>query len=150
MTATKMLYRLNPVTPFTPNAVNIHPPTIAPMIPRITSRKKPSPLLLTILLAINPAISPTIIHAIMPIVLSQVSRVSRLRLFQGVAAIECSALRFRNATFISRPLANLELNAQDDKSKHDRVPSLRHFGTMRVQPVSVAIPSFDERLTPDG
>src|ERR1700728_2855414 len=67
MTATKMLYRLNPVTPFAPNVVNIQPPTIAPMIPRMTSRKKPSPLLLTILLPINPAISPTTIHAIIPI-----------------------------------------------------------------------------------
>jgi hypothetical protein len=37
-------------------------PTIAPTIPSIMSRKKPSPVRFTTLLAMNPEISPNIIH----------------------------------------------------------------------------------------
>jgi hypothetical protein len=38
------------------------PPTIAPTMPRTMSRKKPSPVLLTILLPMNPAIRPSMIQ----------------------------------------------------------------------------------------
>jgi hypothetical protein len=40
--------------------------TSAPIIPRIMSRTKPSPDLFTILLPMNPEISPTISHAMIP------------------------------------------------------------------------------------
>jgi hypothetical protein len=54
-----MLYRLKPVTPLTPKALKMKPPTIAPTIPRTISRKNPSPDLLTILLAMKPAMRPS-------------------------------------------------------------------------------------------
>src|SRR5271166_295189 len=62
-----MLYRLNPVTPALPKNANNQPPTIAPITPRTMSRKKPSPALFTILLAMNPAISPRMIQPIIDI-----------------------------------------------------------------------------------
>ena len=55
MIATIMLYRLKPVTPLAPKALKMKPPTIAPTIPRTMSRKRPSPDLLTILLAMKPS-----------------------------------------------------------------------------------------------
>jgi hypothetical protein len=53
-------------------AVKIHPPTNAPMIPKMMSRISPSPVLLTISLPMKPAISPTTSHEMMPIVSSRV------------------------------------------------------------------------------
>src|SRR5215470_6262700 len=44
------------------------PPTIAPAIPRTMSTRKPSPALLTILLAMKPAIRPRTIHPIIDII----------------------------------------------------------------------------------
>ena len=43
------------------------PPTIAPTTPSTISMTMPEPDLLTILLAMNPAMRPKMIHAIMPI-----------------------------------------------------------------------------------
>src|SRR5512133_4294236 len=43
------------------------PPTMAPTMPRAMSRKKPSPALLTILLAMKPEMRPRIIHAMIDI-----------------------------------------------------------------------------------
>src|ERR1700738_360739 len=63
---------LTPVTPAAPIAVKIHPPTNAPTIPRMMSRTSPSPVLLTILLPMKPAISATTSHEMMPIMPSPV------------------------------------------------------------------------------
>src|ERR1035438_8485016 len=52
-----------PVTPDAPKVLKSHPPTTAPTTPRMMSRKKPSPDLLTILLPIKPATNPRTIHA---------------------------------------------------------------------------------------
>src|SRR3954465_2937523 len=65
-----MLYRLNPVTPAPPKAANSQPPTTAPTIPSTMSRTTPSPVLLTILLATKPAISPSTIQPMIDIPLS--------------------------------------------------------------------------------
>src|SRR6185312_17061721 len=46
-----------------PNLRNSQPPTTAPTMPSRMSRRNPSPALLTILLAMNPAMSPRMIHA---------------------------------------------------------------------------------------
>ena len=54
---------LTPITRWAPKALKIHPPATAPTIPRMISRKKPSPCLFTILLAIKPASKPSTIHA---------------------------------------------------------------------------------------
>src|SRR5229473_1495347 len=62
-TATNKLYRFKPVTPEAPRALNIHPPATAPIIPSTISRIRPSPLLLTILLPINPATKPRMTQA---------------------------------------------------------------------------------------
>src|SRR5271168_2008267 len=58
---------LKPVIPPAPTAEKMNPPTIAPTMPRTMSRKKPSPDLFTILLAMNPAISPRKIQPIIDI-----------------------------------------------------------------------------------
>jgi hypothetical protein len=44
------------------------PPTIAPTMPSMMSRKKPSPVLFTILLAMKPEISPSKIHPMIDMV----------------------------------------------------------------------------------
>src|SRR5437762_754733 len=63
-----MLQMLTPVTPFVPRTAEaMKPPTIAPTTPSAMSMTIPEPVLLTILLAIQPAISPRIIQLIMPI-----------------------------------------------------------------------------------
>src|SRR5712692_4717656 len=51
-----------PVTPCMPNRLNSHPPITAPTIPRPISKKNPSPVLLTNLLPMNPAIRPSTIQ----------------------------------------------------------------------------------------
>src|SRR5208337_4573651 len=61
---------LRPVTPCAPKKLNTHPPTTDPTMPRIMSRKNPSPDLFTILLPINPASRPSTIHARIDIVSS--------------------------------------------------------------------------------
>src|ERR1700676_3101852 len=61
---------LTPVTPWAPKKLKSHPPTTAPTIPRMMSRKRPSPDLLTILLPIKPATRPSTIHARIDIVCS--------------------------------------------------------------------------------
>src|SRR5712692_247975 len=64
-----------------------HPPTIAPTIPRMMSRKSPSPVLLTILLPTNPATSPKMIQATsdMSCILPQSSIVEPVK-YQGSAS----------------------------------------------------------------
>src|SRR5439155_26342649 len=62
-----MLYILKPVITLAPTAVKMKPPTIAPTMPSTMSRKKPSPDLLTILLAMKPEISPRMIHPMIDI-----------------------------------------------------------------------------------
>ena len=62
ITATHKLQRLKPVTPDDPKAVKIHPPTTAPTIPKMMSRKIPSPDLLTPMLPSHPAMAPKTIH----------------------------------------------------------------------------------------
>src|SRR5215472_14535761 len=57
-----------PVTPDAPNRSNRNPPTKAPTIPSAMSSQKPWPCLLTILLPMNPAIRPSIIQLMMPMV----------------------------------------------------------------------------------
>src|SRR3569623_3256906 len=52
-----------PVTPEAPNSENRKPPTKAPTTPMTLSIIKPSPVLLTILLAIKPEIRPRTIQA---------------------------------------------------------------------------------------
>src|SRR5437879_13185710 len=52
-----------PVTPCMPNRLNNQPPITAPTTPRAMSRKNPSPVLLTSLLPMKPAIRPSTIHA---------------------------------------------------------------------------------------
>src|SRR3954447_25046451 len=69
-----MLYRLKPVTPAPPKAANSQPPTTAPTIPSTMSRTTPSPVLLTILLATKPAISPSTIQPMIDIPLSPSAR----------------------------------------------------------------------------
>src|SRR2546426_1771626 len=51
-----------------PNRLNNQPPITAPTIPRAMSRKNPSPLLLTSLLPMKPAIRPSTIHAMIDMV----------------------------------------------------------------------------------
>src|SRR5690349_20936854 len=68
-----MLQILNPVTPTAPIKENKNPPTIAPTIPRMMSRRIPSPALLTILLAMKPAIRPRTIQPMMDILSSLVT-----------------------------------------------------------------------------
>src|ERR1022692_3821971 len=70
MVATTKLLRLSPLTPLAPKLWKSQPPTTAPPIPRRTSTTMPSPLRLTILLAMNPATSPRMIHAIIDIRIS--------------------------------------------------------------------------------
>src|SRR6478736_3452297 len=67
MTATTRLQMLKPVTPAPTSSAAINPPTIAPTMPSTISIKSPEPDLLTILLAMNPAMRPKIIHAITPL-----------------------------------------------------------------------------------
>src|SRR5215471_14998641 len=73
-----------PVTPDAPNRSNRNPPTKAPTIPSAMSSQKPWPCLLTILLPMNPAIRPSIIQLMMPMVAPPV----KSRDFSGI-------LRFR-------------------------------------------------------
>src|SRR6266851_2386918 len=54
---------LSPVTPDIPNMLKSQPPTTAPTIPRAISRINPSPVLLTSLLPMKPAIRPSTTHA---------------------------------------------------------------------------------------
>src|SRR6516225_3618612 len=78
--ATSKLQRLNPVMPVEPNAVKIHPPTMPPMMPRTISRNRPSPVLFTIKLAIQPAIPPSTTQLMMPMTaLQRFSTVSSAR-----------------------------------------------------------------------
>src|SRR5947199_10085596 len=70
ITDTKRLHTLKPVTPVEPAAVKIHPPMTPPTIPRTISRKSPSPVLLIIMLAIQPAKPPRTIQLITPIACS--------------------------------------------------------------------------------
>src|SRR6266566_1275200 len=58
----------NPVTPCMPNRLNNQPPITAPTIPRAMSRKNPSPVLLTSLLPMKPAIRPSTIHAMIDMI----------------------------------------------------------------------------------
>src|SRR3989441_3508943 len=51
-----------------PNRLNNQPPITAPTIPKPMSRKNPSPVLLTSLLPMKPAISPSTIHAMIDMV----------------------------------------------------------------------------------
>src|SRR5712671_3737760 len=51
-----------------PNMLNNQPPITAPTIPRAMSRKNPSPVLLTSLLPMKPAIRPSTIHAMIDMV----------------------------------------------------------------------------------
>ena len=80
-----------PVTPLAPTAEKMNPPTTAPTMPRTMSRKKPSPCLFTILLAMNPAISPSMIHAM----------IDMTHLFAGIASRtntrEAVLVQFRTA-----------------------------------------------------
>src|SRR5208337_3121789 len=61
-----MLQMLTPVTPLIPKKPAMMPPTIAPTTPRAMSIIMPEPVLLTSLLAIQPAIRPRMIQLIMP------------------------------------------------------------------------------------
>src|ERR1700687_2589519 len=54
---------LTPVTPDAPNRLKRYPPTMAPTIPKTMSSTNPSPVLFTILLPMNPAMSPKTIQA---------------------------------------------------------------------------------------
>src|SRR5579872_2507514 len=63
---------LTPLTPDIPKVRNNQPPTTAPMMPRMMSRNTPSPRLLTILLAMNPAIRPRTIQASTDMTVSRV------------------------------------------------------------------------------
>src|SRR5579884_1417973 len=64
--ATSMLQILNPVMPRNPSTWAINPPITAPAMPKIISRNHPSPWRFTNRLAMNPAIRPKIIHAMIP------------------------------------------------------------------------------------
>jgi hypothetical protein len=64
ITATITLYTFNPLTPGMPNAWNSQPPTTAPTMPNRISNNIPSPVLLTSLLAMNPAMRPSTIQMI--------------------------------------------------------------------------------------
>ena len=55
-------------TPDAPNAANSQPPTIAPTTPSTRSPMNPSPCLLTILLAMNPAIRPRMSQPMMDMI----------------------------------------------------------------------------------
>src|ERR1700680_3491239 len=81
-----MLYRLSPFTPRIPSAWNSQPPTTAPTIPRRMSMTTPSPVRLTILLAMKPAISPRIIHTSIDMILFQPQR-DGMHGSKGVAAV---------------------------------------------------------------
>src|SRR5579863_6454195 len=62
-----MLQMLRPVTPRIPNRPEkMKPPTSAPSMPSTRSRISPEPVLLRILLAMKPAISPRMIQLITP------------------------------------------------------------------------------------
>ena len=61
-----MLQMLRPVTPPQPSALAMKPPTIAPTTPSAMSMIMPDPVLLTILLAIQPAIRPRMIQLMTP------------------------------------------------------------------------------------
>src|ERR1700720_281784 len=60
-----MLSMSKPVMPVPPKRLNSQPPTTAPTMPSRMSTTVPSPVVLTILLAIRPAPSPSRIHTIM-------------------------------------------------------------------------------------
>src|SRR4051812_716957 len=78
MIATNKLQRFSPVTPADPSALKIHPPTTAPMIPSTMSSSTPSPRRFTILLPMNPAISPSTIQ------LTKFMAISKLQKKAGV------------------------------------------------------------------
>src|SRR5229473_931448 len=65
---------LSPVTPDIPNTRNSQPPTTAPTTPRAMSRINPSPVLLTSLLPMKPAIRPSTTHATIDMVGSPLPR----------------------------------------------------------------------------
>src|SRR5690242_9738808 len=88
-----MLQMLNPVTPTAPIKENRNPPTIPPMIPRRMSRTTPCPCLLTILLAMKPAIRPRTIQPMMDILSSLVTTLSPEEL--GDLACHWSDLGYR-------------------------------------------------------
>ena len=56
--------------PCAPSKLNRNPPTTAPTMPRAMLRKKPLPLLLTILLPIKPAMTPDISQLIIGVLTS--------------------------------------------------------------------------------
>jgi hypothetical protein len=77
-----MLQMLTPVTPLIPNRPeNMKPPTAAPTIPSTRSTISPEPVLLRILLAMKPAISPRMIQLTMPML--KPPRVSLLQCAPG-------------------------------------------------------------------
>src|SRR6202022_4323684 len=65
---------LSPVTPDIPNTRKSQPPTTAPTTPRTMSRINPSPVLLTSLLPMKPAIRPSTTHATIDMVGSPLPR----------------------------------------------------------------------------
>src|SRR6202022_2345648 len=65
---------LSPVTPDIPNTRKSQPPTTAPATPRAISRINPSPVLLTSLLPMKPAIRPSTTHATIDMVGSPLPR----------------------------------------------------------------------------
>src|SRR4051812_42549069 len=66
-TATNKLQRLKPVTPTPPTTPIRRPPTNAPTTPSARFMRRPEPRPCMILLAIQPARSPSIIQAMKPI-----------------------------------------------------------------------------------
>src|SRR5215469_241820 len=89
-TATNRLYKLSPVTRDIPNKLNSHPPNSAPTTPRTMSSHSPSPVLLTILLAMKPAMRPRTSHAMIDMSLSHYPYPGRI---QSPAPLTCKRER---------------------------------------------------------
>src|SRR5690242_8851053 len=113
-----MLHRLKPVTPVPPKRSNSQPPTTPPTTPRMMSRKKPSPRLFTILLAMNPAIRPRIIHPMIDISLPP-----SWLWFHGLGSAE-PALRSTGSGCVLRP-SNLPAFVAAGKLENITFGSLR-------------------------
>src|SRR5262245_44464469 len=77
--ATSRLYKLSPVTPDIPKRRNSHPPTSAPTTPRTMFRKRPSPCLLTIRVAMKPAMRPRTSHAMIDMSFSRCPSPGRIQ-----------------------------------------------------------------------
>src|ERR1700722_2611285 len=123
---------LKPVTPLAPTRLKRNPPTTAPTTPSTMSSRGPSPDRFTILLAMNPAMRPKTIQAMIPMVTSWKGPISSYRAkpdHRGASADFCAGVSAvvlfcaaANATNPPRPVGNLLCPSPERSAPHPRRP----------------------------